>query len=169
MMSVAELFIAEFEQEAGTTRRFFERLPEDKLMWKPHEKSNTAGALALHMAAAPGSLAAAFIKPAFDMSGGGPTFVQPSSLAEILATHDASIKAVGENLRKLSDADFAAAWPVVAGGKTLMSLPRGVMVRMFMMNHIIQHRGQLAVYLRLLGCKVPYSYGPSGDESPFTM
>lgn len=167
-MSIAETFVAELVQECEITRRFLERLPADKLSWRPHEKSNTAGGLALHIAQSPGALTAMALQTTFDM-GNGPTpggFNQPGSVAEIVAAHDQGTASAISNLRKLSDADFHATWTMVARGKTIMALPRVAMVRAFVFSHTIQHRGQFSVYLRLLGVKVPWSYGPSGDELP---
>ena len=164
-MSIAQAMLAEFEQEAKTTRKFLERVPQDKLAWKPHEKSHTAGALALHIASVPaGVIRSASLDqsplPDFDS-----LFKQPQTVQEILAALDQSIEVVRWELPKFDDARLQQTWSGTANGKTVISMPRGNFLRLILMNHWIHHRGQLGVYLRLLGAKVPSSYGPSGDES----
>ncbi|HEX8914066.1 MAG TPA: DinB family protein [Humisphaera sp.] len=165
---IADAFLSEFEHEAKTTRRFLERVPADRLDWRPHPKSMTVGQLALHIASVPGGIASAATQdsiPAPDFSKGMP---QPATLDEVLAAHDASVATVRKVLPTIGDHRMGGTWTATApDGKPVMSMPRSGVIRMIMLNHWIQHRGQLGVYLRLLGAKVPYSYGPSGDESPF--
>lgn len=168
-MSLADAYLAEFEQEAATTRRFLERLPNGKLNWKPHEKSMTAGQLALHIATAPAQvLAMSMVDRAElpDMSGPNP---QPTSLQEVLQAHDESTARVRSELPKIGDARMGESIVFSKGGKEVLSFPRGAMLRSIMLNHWIHHRGQFGVYLRLLGASVPSSYGPSGDELPDFM
>lgn len=168
-MSIADTFLAEFDQEAQTTRRFLERLPEDRLEWRPHEKSMTAGQLALHIATAPGSvveMATADEVPFPGMKDGPP---QPASLQEILDAHDASVAKVKDTLPTLSDEQMHATWKATYEGHDLIEMPRAGLIRTVMLNHWIHHRGQFGVYLRLVGAKVPSSYGPSGDELPDFM
>ncbi|MGA2442240.1 MAG: DinB family protein [Tepidisphaeraceae bacterium] len=164
-MPIAQALLSEFEQEVKTTRKFLERLPQDKLTWKPHEKSHTAGELGLHIAKVPGDIvriAQADQTPLPDFSK---PWQQPKTVKEILAALDQSIETVRKELPKLDDAHMQETWSGMANGKPVMSMPRVVFLRMIMLNHWIQHRGQLGVYLRLLGAKVPSSYGPSGDEA----
>ena len=163
-MSIDAL-IQEFEQEAATTRRVLERVPSDKLAWKPHAKSMSLGTLAMHIAIAPGFISSWPLKDTFEFSG-DPT-PTPASTAEILATHDKGCATVKENMKKLGDAGLGAMWSASAGGKTLMTMPKSVLVRAIMLNHVYHHRGQLSVYLRLLDVPVPSIYGPSADENPF--
>jgi uncharacterized damage-inducible protein DinB len=164
---LADAFLAEFEHEAQTTRRFLERLPEDRLDWKPHAKSMSAGQLALHMANVPGAivrLAQLETTLAPDFSKPNP---QPATVKEILDAHDKSAATVRELLPKLTDEAMSKNWTATVNGQPVLSMPRSGLIRMILLNHCIQHRGQLGVYLRMLGQKVPYCYGPSGDESPF--
>jgi uncharacterized damage-inducible protein DinB len=163
---IADTFLSEFEAEAKTTRRFLEQLPADKLGWKPHPKSMTAGQLALHLAQVPGaiaSLAQQDASPAPDFSNRP----QPASLQQILDAHEQSAATVRQLLPKISDDAMSKTWSATVNGQPVLSMPRAGLLRMIMLNHWIQHRGQLGVYLRMLGAKVPFSYGPSGDESPF--
>jgi uncharacterized damage-inducible protein DinB len=164
-MSVTAAFLQEFEQEAKTTRRVLERVPTDKLAWKPHPKSMSLGELALHVAASPGVIAGWCAQDETTFSGEKPP--APSSTADILAAHDAGVKTVKETLGKLGDEGLQATWTAKAGGNTLMSMPKTALVRTIVMNHWIHHRGQLSVYLRLLDVAVPSIYGPSADENPF--
>ena len=163
--SIAQSLLAEFEMQAPVTRRFLERLPEDKLTWKPHDKSMTAGQLALHLATTPVSIAR-FVQDNPAQSTGKFVFPQPASLAEILKAHDDGAAAVRELLLKFDDAAMTGTWRLVAGDKELMAVPRVGFLRNIMLNHWYQHRGQFSVYLRLLNIPVPASWGPSADEPP---
>lgn len=165
-MTMAQSFLQEFEQELRTTRKFLERLPERSLTWKPHEKSMTAGQLALHIAKVPGGIAEMASQreaPAPDFSKGNP---QPATGAEVLAALDRSAATVRRILPTFTDAQMEEMWSAVANGKPLLTMPRGAFIRSIMLNHWYHHRGQFGVYLRLLGAAVPASYGPSADEAP---
>ena len=163
-MSIAQTLLAEFEIQAPITRRFLERLPEDKLTWKPHEKSMTAGQLAYHLAFIPGGV----IRFVQNNPAQAPdfNFPQPATRQEILKTLDDSIAAVQTLLPKFDDATMHETWRLFAGDRELLAQPRGLFVRDIMLNHWYQHRGQFCVYLRLLGAAVPASWGPSADEPP---
>lgn len=163
-MSVAQAMLEEFEQEAKTTRRFLERVPADKLGWKPHEKSHTAGTLALHIAAVPAGVMQSALNDQSPLPDFNTLFKQPASTQEILTALDRSIEIVRRELPKLDDGRLRQTWAGTANGKVVISMPRINFLRFILMNHWIHHRGQLGVYLRLLGAKVPSSYGPSGDE-----
>ena len=155
--------LAEFEQELTTTQRFLERVPESKLSWKPHEKSMTLGQLALHIAQVPaGVLGMAMQDHAAppDMS----SRPQPANLREVLSALEHSAAFVRQRLPMVDDARMHETFIIAQGGRTIMTFPRVAFLRSIMLNHWYQHRGQLGVYLRLLGAKVPSSYGPSGDE-----
>jgi uncharacterized damage-inducible protein DinB len=168
-MTMAEMLLAEFEQEARTTRKFLERLPADKLTWKPHVKSMSAGQLALHIPGTPGrviQMAKEDEVPMPDFSRPNP---QPESTEQVLKVLDESIATVKQVLPTLSDERMQAIWRVKREGKELMAIPRAAMLRNILLNHWYHHRGQFGVYLRLLGAKVPSSYGPSGDELPDFM
>ena len=164
--SIAESMLAEIETQAPVTRRFLERLPEDKLTWKPHPRSLTAGQLALHLATVPAGIAQlvqnnpAVAREAF-------VFPQPASRDEILRTLDESVAKVRTLLPRYDDAAMQETWRLVdAGGHELMATPRGAFLRDVMLSHWYQHRGQFSVYLRLLDLPVPATWGPSGDEPP---
>jgi len=167
-MSLAEAMLAEFEVQAPITRRFLERVPEDKLTWKPHPKSMTAGQLALHIAAVPGGIVH-FVEANPAPAPASFNMPQPATSREILDKFDESIASVRAVLPKFDDAAMAEVWRVKAGGKELLAQPRGEFVRDVMLSHWYQHRGQLSVYLRILDIAVPASWGPSADEPPVFM
>jgi uncharacterized damage-inducible protein DinB len=163
-MSIAHAMLGEFEHESKITRKFLERIPHDKLGWKPHEKSHTAGALALHIANVPGGVVRSAVLDESPLPDFAALFKQPSTVQEILAGHEKSIETVREILPTLDDARLMTNWSAMRDGKPFMTMPKVMFLRSIMLNHWIQHRGQLGVYLRLIGAKVPSSYGPSGDE-----
>jgi uncharacterized damage-inducible protein DinB len=164
-MSIAETLLAEFEVQAPITRRFLERLPEDKLGWKPHERSMSAGQLAYHLAFVPGGV----VRFAQNNPAPAPEFAsfpQPASGKEILEKLAESIGVVRELLPKFDDAAMKETWRLVVGGKEVLAQPRAEFLRDVMFSHWYQHRGQFSVYLRMLDVAVPASWGPSGDEPP---
>ena len=164
-MSAIELLLQELEQEAQTTRRVLERVPGDRLSWKPHDRSMSLGQLALHIASTPGAIAEISQISPFPV----PKFEQPSakSAAELIPALDESLDKARTILRRLDDADLAKLWRVVDGDRELMAIPVGAVFRTIMLNHWYHHRGQLSVYLRQLNVPVPSIYGPSADENPF--
>jgi uncharacterized damage-inducible protein DinB len=157
--------LQEFENEAKTTRRVLERVPSDKLAWKPHPKSMSLGTLALHVAASPGVIIGWCCEDETNFKG--EPSPQPTSTDEILAAHDASVKKVKATLPQIGDEGMQKMWSAKAGGQTLMTMPKAALARAIVMNHWVHHRGQLSVYLRLLDVAVPSIYGPSADENPF--
>jgi uncharacterized damage-inducible protein DinB len=162
-ITIAQSLLAEFEQELHTTHRFLQRVSEAKLSWKPHEKSMTLGQLALHIAEVPmGVLQMAMQDEAAppDMS----SRPQPASLREVIDALHRSAAFVRKTLPTVDDDRMRETFTIAQGGRTIMAVPRIAFLRSIMLNHWYQHRGQLGVYLRLVGAKVPYSYGPSGDE-----
>ena len=164
-MSMTAAILQEFDTEAGTTRRVLERVPTDKLGWKPHAKSTSLGELAMHTAMIPGVICGWATEDEFVFKGDKtPT---PTSTADIVAAHDASVKTVKEILGRLGDAGLMANWKASANGKQLFAMPKAALVRAVALNHWYHHRGQLSVYLRLLDVAVPSIYGPSADENPF--
>ena len=165
--SIAQTFLAEFETQAAITRRFLERLPEDKLTWKPHEKSMTAGQLAYHLASVPGGVVRLVQNnPAtFPESF---TFPQPLNREEILKTLDESLATVRKVLPGFDNAAMNETWRLI-GPQASLAQPRGLFLRDVMFSHWYQHRGQFCVYLRLLNVPVPASWGPSADEPPLFM
>ncbi len=163
-MSIAHAMLGEFEHESKITRKFLERIPQDKLGWKPHEKSHTAGELALHIANVPGNVVRSALADESPLPDFAALFKQPATVQEILSSHEKSVETVREVLPTLDDARLMTNWSGMRGGKPVITMPRVMFLRSIMLNHWIQHRGQLGVYLRLVGAKVPASYGPSGDE-----
>ena len=164
-MSAIDLLIQELEQETQTTRRVLERVPGDRLTWKPHDRSMSLGQLALHIATVPGAIAEISRISPFPI----PEFVQPSasSAAELVPALEQSVTKAKTILREMNDADLSKIWRVVDGEREVMAIPIGALFRTIMLNHWYHHRGQLTVYLRALGVPVPSIYGPSADENPF--
>jgi uncharacterized damage-inducible protein DinB len=165
-MPLVDGLLQELEQEAQTTRKILERVPGDKLTWRPHAKSRTLGELALHVAQVPGGVAMLVASPS---PAQAPNFVDPSpkSAAELLPTLDWAIAKAKEVLGGLSDAALTEPWTLKSGDRELFTLPRVAMLRSVMLNHWYHHRGQLTVYLRELNVPLPSIYGPSADENPF--
>jgi uncharacterized damage-inducible protein DinB len=165
MMQLRDSILMELDQESQTTKRVLERIPDDKLTWKPHPKSYSLGQLALHIASVPGNVATAAAGDTFE----APNFTQPEpkSRQEILETFSSSLTGAKETLRKMDDARLSSLWSLTRNGKVLMSIPRIGFIRSILMNHNYHHRGQLSVYLRMLDVPVPSIYGPSADENPF--
>ncbi|MGE4054451.1 MAG: DinB family protein [Vicinamibacterales bacterium] len=165
-MSVIDGLLAELEQEAHITRRVLERVPEAHLSWKPHPKSMSLGQLALHVATVPGSVAEL---AAMDLVPDPPDFVQPEAATteELVPSLTASIEKAKRALGAFDDERMGAMWRLQSRGRDIMVVPRAAFVRAIMLNHWYHHRGQLLVYLRLLGQSVPSVYGPTADENPF--
>lgn len=167
-MSIAAL-LQEIDQEAATTRRVLERVPADKLTWKPHPKSMSLGTLALHVAMSPGYICQEWcLKDKVDFAGGGVMPPDPTTTTEILAAHDEGVAKAKRALAELGDSGLGQQWCAVAGDQMLFGpMPKAAVIRTIAMNHVYHHRGQLSVYLRLLDVPVPSIYGPSADENPF--
>jgi uncharacterized damage-inducible protein DinB len=167
-MRMIEGLLAELEQEAETTRRVLERIPQAHLSWKPHAKSMSLGQLALHVATVPGNVAEL---AALDTVPEPPAFVQPEAAtsAELVPALTASVAKAKQVLGGFDDARMAAMWRLQSGGKEILAMPRAAVVRAIMLNHWYHHRGQLLVYLRLLDQSVPSVYGPTADENPFAV
>lgn len=164
-MSISESLLAEFEVQAPVTRKFLERLPEDKLTWKPHTKSMSAGQLAYHLATVPGGVIR-FVQNNPAQAPDFANFPQPASREEILKAFDESIATVRSLLPKHDDTSMRETWRLVAGGREVLAQPRAGFLRDVMLSHWYQHRGQFSVYLRILDVAVPASWGPSADEPP---
>ena len=164
-MRLIDPMIAELEQEAETTRRCLERIPEDRLSWRPHPKSMSLGQLALHIATTPGGVAQVAAADSMER----PQFERPEakSRREVLDALAQSVAAALEFLRGLDDARATGSWTMMLGGQPIFSMPRIGVVRSIMLNHWYHHRGEMQVYLRLLDVPVPSVYGPTADENPF--
>lgn len=157
------MLLPEFDLEMANTRKALERIPEDKLDFKPHERSWTLRELAAHTAQIPGWCVVTFTTTELDMSE---PFPQPefNTKADILAAFDESVAQARPVLEGVSGEDLMVSWALKTGDEVHFSLPRAGVYRSFVMNHMIHHRGQLTVYLRLAGASVPAIYGPSADE-----
>lgn len=164
-MTMVDAIVMELEQEACTTRRVLERVPEDKFAWKPHPKSFTLGQLSMHIAGAQKVLAEMAAKDVHEIAMVPPQ--EPSSRKQLLQTMDDSTACAKQTLEKIDDARLPGIWTLTRNGEAILSIPRAAFIRSILMNHIIHHRGQLSVYLRLLDVPVPSIYGPSADENPF--
>jgi uncharacterized damage-inducible protein DinB len=162
-MTQTESLLTELTREAEATRRLLERIPQDGLAWAPHPKSMSLGELALHVAGLTAGVAQLIDPPSAEV----PTVPLPaaSSVAEILAALDASVPAAAERIAAWGDEGLRATWTMTRGGSPVLQLPRSEMVRSIMLNHWYHHRGQLTVYLRLLGVALPQIYGPTADEA----
>lgn len=167
MIKMLEPMMSEIQQEAVITKRVLERVPADKLAWKPHPKSMSLGQLALHIATIPGNLSKLAQLDEFDASVANFDPPAPSNAKEILAALDASTKAVEEYLGGVSESTAMGSWRLTSRGKEVFAIPRVGLLRTIMLNHWYHHRGQLSVYLRLLEVPVPVIYGRSADENPF--
>ena len=166
-MALKDALLPEFDQEMAATRKTLERVPEAKFSWKPHDKSGSMGWLAHHIATLPDWATTTLKQTTFDFSPDGKYVPPPlpKSTKEVLDTFDKGVKGARAALAAASDADFAVPWSLLQTGKVLFTMPRGVCLRSFVMNHIIHHRAQLGVYLRLNNIAVPAIYGPSADET----
>lgn len=164
-MRLIDPILAELEQEAATTRRVLERVPANKLGWRPHAKSMTLGQLALHVATTPAGVARIASQDVYDIQ----PFQQAEakSVDELLQTLAASVSEARETVGGMDDTRLLATWSARTKGKTVMTVPRIGMLRAIMLNHWYHHRGQLVVYLRLLDVPLPSVYGPTADEDPF--
>ena len=166
-MSLAQSMLPEFDHEMANTRKVLERVPSEKWNWKPHEKSGTLGWLVGHIATVPGWYTMTLQTESLDYAPvDGPQYVPPKidNTQQALAAFDKESAEARAALTKASDADFGVNWALLAGGKEIFKMPRIACLRGMVMNHMIHHRAQLAVYLRLLNVPVPGLYGPSADE-----
>jgi uncharacterized damage-inducible protein DinB len=165
-MAIKDSLLAEYDHELATTRRVLERVPESAFSWKPHDKSMSLGQLAGHVANIPYWLTATLAAPFYDFATPDPNRGddKPGSAAALLREFDTRVAAARAALSNASDAEMTAPWSLKNGGHVIFTLPRAAAIRSFVMNHLIHHRGQLSVYLRLNNVPVPSIYGPSADE-----
>lgn len=165
-MSLCETLAAELRQEARTTRRILERVPEESFGWKPHEKSMTLGRLAAHVAELPELIIPALTQDEFDFASGDFRPFEATTTAELLEKFDRTIDAAAELLHGQPDERMGEKWRLRSGEQVFFEMPRAAVVRFVGLNHVVHHRGQLSVYLRLLDVPLPSIYGPSADEGP---
>jgi len=164
-MAIVDSILMELDQEGKTTQRILERIPEDKLSWRPHAKSMSLGQLALHIATAQGNIAEMASVDNFQI---GPMIqAEAKSKKEVMDAFSERTAKAKDILAKMDDSRMMSAWVLSKGEKVLMSVPRIGVIRGLILNHLYHHRGQLSVYLRLLDVPVPSIYGPSADENPF--
>jgi uncharacterized damage-inducible protein DinB len=168
MIPAAQALLAELEGESPATRRVLERVPGARLEWRPHPKSFSAGQLAQHVATIPGNIARLAAGDGFDAAAREAVYPSCESAEALIGTLEASLSAAREFLAGLTEERAAAIWRITAGTRQLAAMPRIAVMRTMGLNHWYHHRGELVVYLRLLGVPVPIVYGRSADESPLT-
>jgi uncharacterized damage-inducible protein DinB len=162
-MALADALLPEFDHEIGTTRKLLERVPDDRLAWTPHAKSMSLGGLATHLSTILWWGEMTLARSEFDTAGIG-TRPDAASRAQILETFDRNAAATRALLSGKSDAELMAPWALKRGDQTIFSMPKAAVWRSFVLSHLVHHRGQMSVYLRLLDVPVPSIYGPSADE-----
>jgi uncharacterized damage-inducible protein DinB len=165
-MAIKEALLPEFDHEMGATRRLLERVPEADLRWKPHERSYSMGQLAAHLAYLPTWVGPTCDAAVFDLATINDDIPakEPSSKADVLAAFDANVTSARRTLAEQTDGSLTAMWTMERDGEEIFTMPRIAAVRSFVMNHVIHHRGQLTVYLRLRNVPLPSIYGPTADE-----
>ena len=169
-MPMTDALLPEFDHEMANTRKVLERVPEDRLDWRPHPKSWTMGALATHLATLPWWAVETLQRTELDiMPGGkpGPSPAEVKSRSELLERFDKNVGAGRAALAGTADAAMFQSWTLLSNGQAIMTLPRAAVLRSFVLSHLIHHRAQLGVYLRLNDIPVPSIYGPSADEGAF--
>jgi uncharacterized damage-inducible protein DinB len=159
--------LREFREEAAVTRRVLEKVPPDKLSWRPHPKSMSLGQLAIHIATVPGALARITQQEALDVSQGSFEPPQPKNMAEIQATFEQSVRNAEACLDGMTEQAAQGSWRLLLRDQEIFTKPRVTVLRSIMLNHWYHHRGQLSVHLRLLDVPVPAIYGRSADDNPF--
>ncbi|HTM05305.1 MAG TPA: DinB family protein [Vicinamibacterales bacterium] len=165
-MLQVDALLPEFDHEISTTRKLLERVPDDKLSWTPHPKSMSLARLATHLATLPWWGEMTLTQSEFDTAG-VPTPADAASRAELLSRFDTNAAKTRAALADRSDAELMAPWSLKRSGQTIFSMPKAAVWRSFVLSHLVHHRGQLSVYLRLLDVSVPSIYGPSADEGSF--
>jgi uncharacterized damage-inducible protein DinB len=164
-MPLIDSLLPEFDREMGLTRRALERVPDGQFEWRPHPTSVTLGRLAEHLTEMPLWATTTLTQSALEATTQRPAGYQPpATRAEVLALFDSCLKTARAALLNKTDAELAAPWTLKNAGKEVFTMPKAGVMRNFVLNHMIHHRAQLTVYLRMLGVPVPSIYGPSGDE-----
>ena len=163
-MSISQTLLPEFNQEMANTRRALERITPDKFGWKPHEKSMTLGRLASHLAELPGWVKTTMTTDQLDFAAGDYKPFTAETTEQLLELFDKNVSEARAAIESASDEDFFKPWALRNGDHQIFKMPKAGVVRSFTLSHIIHHRGQLSVYMRLTGIPVPSIYGPSADE-----
>jgi uncharacterized damage-inducible protein DinB len=164
-VAIADALLPEFDHEMAVTRKLLERVPEDKFDWQPHAKSMSLVALSTHVATIPGWGVPTLTAPELDL-GAQNQNTAAASRADLLARFDKNVAETRAALTGKTDAEMMATWSLKHNGQKLFTMPRVAVWRGFVLNHLVHHRGQLSVYLRLNDVPVPAMYGPSADEAP---
>ncbi|HPO17011.1 MAG TPA: DinB family protein [Candidatus Hydrogenedentes bacterium] len=165
-MSILDALRQEFVYEAGVTAKLLERAPDEKLGWRPHKKSMTLQRLSGHIAELPLFILSILNKDELDFVKEGYTPFEPATRAELVAQHAKNVSAAEAGMQGISDEHMMQPWRLRGGDQVYFELPRVAALRSMVLNHIVHHRGQLTVYLRLLDVPLPGVYGPSADENP---
>jgi uncharacterized damage-inducible protein DinB len=165
-MPIKDALLPEFDHEMGTTRRIFERLPDADLGWRPHEKSYTLGQLAAHLANIPRWVGFTCDLTVLDVAtiGDDARPRDPSSGSDVLKAFDTNVRNARTKISEQTDASLTTPWTLKNEGREIFTMPKIAVLRSFIMNHSIHHRGQLSVYLRLRNVPLPSMYGPTADE-----
>ena len=168
-MGLSQALLPEFDHEMANTRKTLERVPDDKFAWTPHAKSFPMGSLAGHLANLPSWGSLTIASDSFDMNPGGvpQKSPEPTSREAVLETFDKNAAATRAAIESATDEELFQPWTLLSNGNTVLTMPKIAVLRSFVMNHMIHHRAQLGVYLRLNDIPVPSIYGPSADESAF--
>jgi uncharacterized damage-inducible protein DinB len=167
MVAAADALLAEFDAEVPATRRVLERLPADRFEWQPHPRSLSAGQLARHVASIPGNVVRLAQMDGFDVATAPGTYPAAESRDTLLASFEDSVTSLRALLARLDDPSATATWRLTFNGREIAAWSRLTLIRTMGLNHWYHHRGELVVYLRLLGAAVPVVYGRSADENPF--
>jgi uncharacterized damage-inducible protein DinB len=165
-MAIKDALLPEFDHEMGTTRRLLERVPDADLRWKPHEKSYSLGQLAAHLANLPTWVDITCDLTVFDLASLGDDArpKEPVSTADVLRRFDDNVAKARRKLSEQTDSALTSMWTLKQAGQQFFTMPKIAVLRSFVMNHSIHHRGQLSVYLRLRNVPLPAMYGPTADE-----
>jgi uncharacterized damage-inducible protein DinB len=162
-MPISQMLLPEIDRETSILRKLLERVPDDKLTWKPHDRSMTLGRLASHCAELPGMAIGTVKLDKLEFSGDRKPY-EAASAVELVETLDKNVAGTKEALAGASDEHLMQPWSLILNGNALFTMPRAAVLRAIVINHMIHHRGQLSVYLRMLDVKIPSIYGPSADE-----
>lgn len=168
-MGLSDSLLPEFDHEMANARKTLERVPLEKSDWKPHPKSMAMGSLATHVGNIPTWVNYTIDQDSLDLAPGGeplPSAELAKSNDELLATFDENIAKARAAIAGVADAELFKPWTLMSNGSTILTMPKIAVLRSFVMNHLIHHRAQLGVYLRLNDIAVPSIYGPSADENP---
>jgi uncharacterized damage-inducible protein DinB len=165
-MTLVEALLPEFDREMGLTRRLLERVPEAHFDWKPHARSMTLGRLIEHLAQLPEWAALTLTQNGTEIGPSTADHVPPTTRSALLTLFDLNVSKARSALHGRTDAELMAPWTLTSQGKEVFTMPKATVLRTFVLNHLVHHRGQLSVYLRLQDVALPSIYGPSGDEQP---